>query len=115
MNISQRQQILEKTGGLCHICGCDVRKKPWQADHVRPRKRGGENDPANFLPSCATCNRMKWHRGPIKIRKIIELGLYAFNEIKRNTPLGRQLKVLRFKRRSKNSARKNSGNSRQFM
>ena len=106
MTPNQRQLVLDKTGGLCHICGTNMNNKEWQADHVQPRKRGGSNDPSNYLPTCRECNRMKWHRGPIKIRKTIELGLYAFREVKNGTDLGKELKLLRTKRRKENKSRR---------
>jgi len=32
----QRQEVLDKSGGVCWYCGCDLPKKGWHADHFEP-------------------------------------------------------------------------------
>ena len=36
----QRDVVLEKTDGHCHICGIKLGRE-WQADHVNPHSAGG--------------------------------------------------------------------------
>jgi len=75
----QRQEVWNKTNGRCWWCGCDLPKKGWHADHIKPifrqtdsfrdngryvTKQGGalrpENDNfENIVPSCAPCNLFK--------------------------------------------------------
>jgi 5-methylcytosine-specific restriction endonuclease McrA len=97
--------ILQKTGGLCHICGGELDAR-WTADHVKPFAKGGENGIDNFLPACGVCNRLKWHRTPEVIRVIMQLGIYARKEIEHDTPLGRQMAALFRRREASNTARR---------
>lgn len=90
-----REEILAKTDGRCHICGMDVRKEKWQADHVKNQVSGGEDKSANFLASCSTCNRLRWHYGPEEVQLILKLGVKARREIANETKLG-QLMAERF-------------------
>lgn len=59
--------------------------------HVMPFAKGGKNLIENYLPACYTCNRLKWHRSPEDIQLIMQLGIYARNQIDHDTPLGRKL------------------------
>lgn len=59
-----RTAVLAKTSGLCVYCGTKLTSKAGQpntfhADHVLPVKRGGRDEIANLVPSCATCNSKK--------------------------------------------------------
>lgn len=38
-----------------------------EADHVVPRSRGGDDDPANLRPACARCNRARAHGDPFPV------------------------------------------------
>jgi 5-methylcytosine-specific restriction endonuclease McrA len=87
---SARATVLAKTAGTCHVCGGAVGDE-WQADHVVPFIRGGTSELDNYLPICVTCNRLRWSYPPTVFRMVIRLGIYAKDEIKRDTPLGRQL------------------------
>jgi len=86
----QRELIRKKTGGLCHICGGRLGSR-WVSDHVKPVAKGGSSSIENFLPACAVCNRLKWHREPKVIRKIMQLGIYCNKEIDSDTVLGREI------------------------
>lgn len=68
----------------CHYCGCRLAAVvvsspperwvlvPWNEapkgyrrahlDHVRPKSRGGSNEPWNLVPCCAQCNLAKGTR-----------------------------------------------------
>jgi 5-methylcytosine-specific restriction endonuclease McrA len=79
LNLSptQRQTVLNKSGGRCWYCG-KVLKKIWHVDHLKPirrityynrhekkrkptgRLRCPENDVfSNLVPSCPVCNKWK--------------------------------------------------------
>src|SRR5689334_20953073 len=46
----QRDLILRKTGGRCHICGGKIKRgENWQADHVLAHAHGGLHDFENYL------------------------------------------------------------------
>lgn len=61
---STRTAVLRKTSGKCVYCGVVLSASPgrddsYQADHVLPVAKGGADDIANLVPSCARCNRLK--------------------------------------------------------
>ena len=86
---NQRDAVVAKTGRRCHVCGARLVGSNWSADHIRPFRRGGECVEDNFLPACDPCNRLRWHYDSRKIRRILQLGVYMWNEIKRKTELGK--------------------------
>lgn len=92
-----RTAIFAKTSGTCHVCG-RVLGIRWQADHIRPHAYGGSSSLENYLPICGECNRLRWSYAPDVIRLIMHLGVYAKDEIRRSTPLGRALTKLAAKR-----------------
>ena len=102
---TQRESIRKKTGGLCHICGGRLGPR-WTADHVKPVASGGDSTEDNFLPACGTCNRMKWHRKPAAIRRVLQMGVYCKREIENGTPLGRELEELYRKRQAASKSRR---------
>jgi len=97
--------VYDKTRGHCHFCGDKVvlghhGKKgrayvrgAWELDHVIQAAKGGKNNPDNYLPACWKCNRLRWHRKGRDLRRLIELGLIANNEMKKSTELGRAIHV----------------------
>src|SRR5688572_16285472 len=86
----EREAILLKTGGRCHVCG-GVRGEHWCADHVSPKFRGGACAADNFLPSCPECNRLRWGNRPEVIREILRIGVYMRREKIRGTKLGKKV------------------------
>lgn len=62
-----RAAVLAKTSGRCVYCSIELTVRPNQpnsfhADHVLPVTRGGADDIANLVPSCADCNLRKGSR-----------------------------------------------------
>jgi 5-methylcytosine-specific restriction endonuclease McrA len=47
-----RAQVMARDNETCHWCG----EYATHADHVMPKSRGGSDDPANLVASCAACN-----------------------------------------------------------
>jgi 5-methylcytosine-specific restriction endonuclease McrA len=78
----------------------------WTADHVVPHVRGGASDIDNFLPTCATCNRLRWHYNARRLKKIIRLGVYLNKEIDKKTLLGRQVEKFYRARLKQNGGRR---------
>jgi hypothetical protein len=103
----QRALILAKTNGTCHVCGANV-EATFQADHIVPYSHGGTNDIDNYLPICASCNRLRWAYSPDVFKFVIQLGIFAKDEIRRNTPLGKQLTRLASTRLARNTVRRRS-------
>ena len=52
------QAIAAKTGGRCMYCP----RPATTVDHLRPLARGGQHEPANLVPACASCNASKCDR-----------------------------------------------------
>ena len=70
-NAMSVQELRERDGGDCSICGKVVdfsRRFPDplspSVDHVIPLSRGGVNAPENLALACLGCNRKKWHAVP---------------------------------------------------
>jgi len=80
----ERRKFIDKTGGLCHICGGKITGK-WQADHVSPRGMGGENRADNYLAAHATCNNYRWFYGPEEFQWILKLGVFMKTQIEQPT------------------------------
>jgi len=59
---AQRAKAFYRIGGVCHVCGdvlnWDEYRTSWVIDHVRPRKRGGSDQPINFLPASARMKKL---------------------------------------------------------
>lgn len=52
--------VWRKSGGLCVYCGSSLDPyEGWHMDHVVPFSRGGTDDVANLVASCAKCNLAK--------------------------------------------------------
>ena len=55
-----RKQVYEKYNRHCAYCGCELKCKDMQVDHVIPvYGKDGGNDIDNLLPSCRMCNFYK--------------------------------------------------------
>jgi 5-methylcytosine-specific restriction endonuclease McrA len=87
LSSSQRQKVLEKTDGRCHICGGKVGAK-WHADHVLAHSAGGEHSAENYLPAHQTCNNHRWDYLPEEFELILKLGVWARTQIEKETSVG---------------------------
>lgn len=54
-----KEEIFNRSKGVCEICGKNLYKQNFQIDHILPLSRGGTNDPANLRAVHCNCNRLK--------------------------------------------------------
>lgn len=117
MREAQLRKIFGKTNGHCHFCGNKLAFKKrgkksgklegyWEVDHVIQRAKGSRSSSENYLPACVGCNRLRWDRPGLKLRKLIFLGIIANEQIKAGTDLGKQLAELKRKRKLQNKHRR---------
>jgi 5-methylcytosine-specific restriction endonuclease McrA len=89
---SQRDNILSKAGGRCHICGGKIKKNEnWQADHVLAYAHGGEHSIENYLAAHAICNNYRWHYGSEEFQWIMKLGVWLRTLIEKRDNLAMSL------------------------
>jgi diadenosine tetraphosphate (Ap4A) HIT family hydrolase len=69
---SVRYKVLKESGGRCALCGVTKKERPLDIDHIKPRKRGGTNDPWNLQVLCSKCNRSKRDKDETDFRNDIE-------------------------------------------
>ena len=74
-----RQRILERANFTCHICGGEIDRPGWHADHVPPLKDGGENRESKIKPAHDKCHRrltaqQAVERAPIERQKLKHSG-----------------------------------------
>lgn len=84
----QRQTILEKTDGRCHICG-GVIEGAWEADHVLSHSKGGVHSTENYLATHRTCNNYRWDYNSDEFQEIMKLGIWLRSQIEKQTKTGR--------------------------
>ena len=88
----QRNLILSKTGGRCHICGGKIKNNEnWQADHVLAHAHGGGNSIENYLAAHAICNNYRWHYGSEEFKWIMKLGVWIRTLIEKRDNLAMAL------------------------
>ena len=81
----QREALLTKTDGRCHICGIKLELNKFHADHVQSHITGGVHIENNYLPSCSTCNNLRWHYSPEEIQVIMKLGRWLKTKLLEET------------------------------
>ena len=57
-----KDRILEKTGGVCAVCGKNLEYEKVTIEHFIPKYHGGTDDERNLLPLCKNCNKRKGSR-----------------------------------------------------
>ena len=86
----EREEVLKKTAGRCHIC-CGEVDPSWRVDHVQPPGEGGSNELDNLLPAHRLCNHYKWDYFPEENQWILKIGVWARRQILSNSQLGSQI------------------------
>jgi len=103
---ADRQVVLAKTGGRCHICGGEIGEQEWEADHVLAHSGGGGNNTDNYLPAHATCNNSRWDYLPEEVQFILKLGVWARTQVETSTPVGRMIEERFTKHEATRTARR---------
>ena len=86
----EREQILLKADGRCHICGGTIDGEAWDADHVFAHSAGGAHSIENYLPAHSLCNNYRWHYDTEEFQWILKLGVWLRTHIENKTTLGVQ-------------------------
>jgi hypothetical protein len=89
LRLRERNEVLAKTGGKCHICGGLIEEDDWQADHVLAHSAGGEHSPDNYLPAHDLCNNYRWHYEAEEFQWILKLGVWLRTQIEHEKVIGR--------------------------
>ena len=55
----RKDEVYERDGGICHICGRPASKTDWELDHIIPLARGGPHSLDNVAVAHAACNARK--------------------------------------------------------
>ena len=84
---SDRDLILRKTGGRCHICGGKI-KGNWQADHVLARSVGGKPTIENYLPAHKLCNHYRWDYSAGEFQYLLRIGVWTCTKIRKQSKIG---------------------------
>ena len=83
----QREEVYEKTGGRCHICGGEIdRERRWAADHILAYALGGKHEVSNYLPAHGSCNKYRSAYGPEEYKWITKLGVWFRTQITNGSP-----------------------------
>ncbi|WP_157271602.1 HNH endonuclease [Azohydromonas aeria] len=75
LTVAEKNAVLAKTGGCCHVCGGLLNEK-WVVAHVVPHAYGGGHGIENLLPAHASCNGARWFYGSEEFQWIIKMGVY---------------------------------------
>jgi len=86
---SERDVVLGKTAGRCHICGGEVQHGSWHADHVLAHSAGGKQAVDNYLPAHGICNQYRWDYIAEEFQLILKLGVWARTQVETGTSVGR--------------------------
>lgn len=54
-----REEIMERDGYVCYLCGKECSHDEIHIDHVMPISRGGKHVASNLRVACSTCNLRK--------------------------------------------------------
>lgn len=69
---AERRAVYDKMGGRCAYCGEQLNYEDMQVDHVVALRSEGEDDLANMLPACRSCNHYKRSNSLEGWRRILE-------------------------------------------
>ena len=86
---TERQQVLEKTGNRCHVCGGTI-DGAWEADHVLAHSGGGKHSVDNYLPAHHVCNNYRWDYLPQEFQEILRMGVWLRSQIEKQSSIGKR-------------------------
>jgi hypothetical protein len=88
---ADRDNVLGKTGGRCHICGGTINADNWQANHILAHSTGGEHLLENYLPAHSICNNYRWHYDAEEFQWMLKLGVWLRTQIEKETITGQEV------------------------
>jgi hypothetical protein len=88
---ADRDKVLGKTGGRCHICGGAIDADDWQADHILAHSTGGTHLVENYLPAHSICNNYRWHYDAEEFQWILKLGVWLRTQVENETITGQKV------------------------
>lgn len=71
-----RNDVYEKTKGMCWYCGTKLGDR-WHVDHQHPFLKGGTDDLSNLVPSCRKCNLNKGALAIEEYRQAVSINPFA--------------------------------------
>jgi HNH endonuclease len=89
-----REAVLKKTAGNCHICGGVIDASNWEADHLVPLSKGGASDVGNFLPAHGLCNGAKSNHHGEALQWVLKIGAWAKTQMAGKSELGGSMVAL---------------------
>lgn len=67
-----RQQVWEKTSGVCFVCDGSIDFRDMECGHIVAHALGGDDTVANLMPTCKTCNRDMGIMNLMEYKAIVE-------------------------------------------
>lgn len=58
-SFSKRKRIYVRDNFHCGYCGDKFQERELTLDHIKPKARGGKNEPENLVTCCFRCNQRK--------------------------------------------------------
>jgi hypothetical protein len=90
LNFRQREEVLAKTAGRCHICGGAVAVR-WEADHVLSHSCGGTHAVDNYLAAHRLCNNYRWDYSSEEFQWVLKIGVWARHQMEADSQLGSEM------------------------
>lgn len=87
----ERDSVIAKTAERCHLCGGEVARDKFVADHVRPHAAGGEHALGNYLAAHGLCNGCRWFYSPEEFQWILRMGMWARKQMEDRTRFGDEM------------------------
>lgn len=63
MDKKVRQAVIDRSGGICDLCGCHYTVATQHVHHRKLRSRGGDDSMANLVAVCWSCH-FSIHQSP---------------------------------------------------
>ena len=105
LRAADRQAILAKTDGRCHICGGRVVVE-WEADHVLAHAGGGPHSVENYLAAHSLCNNYRWDYDAEEFQWVLKIGVWARLQMEKEGVFGAELLARFFRHESLRLARR---------
>jgi hypothetical protein len=94
----EREAVLRKTNGCCHLCGGQITENKFAVGHVVAHAAGGQSLSDNYLAVHGTCNGSRWDYSPEEIQWILKMGVWARKQMEAKTPIGVKMVELFYQR-----------------